>query len=158
MMSEEPGSVAAVLASAPTGRPRREAPEEANMRGRVTVARIYDDAADAGRRVLVDRVWPRGVSKDAARLDRWLKDIAPSTELRRWYGHDPARFTEFRRRYEAELSGSPAAGALQSLRDLAAEHPVVLLTATRDVPHSHAAVLAALLAHEGSGERPGPAC
>jgi uncharacterized protein YeaO (DUF488 family) len=116
------------------------------MRDAVTVVRVYEDAAaTGGTRVLVDRVWPRGVSKEAAHLDLWLKDVAPTTELRRWYGHDPARFEEFRRRYEAELAEPPAAEALRRLRDLAAERPVVLVTATKDVPHSQAAVLAALL-------------
>jgi uncharacterized protein YeaO (DUF488 family) len=115
----------------------------------VSVVRVYDDAGETtppgGTRILVDRVWPRGVSKEAAGLDLWLKDVAPSTELRRWYGHDPARFTEFRRRYEAELAEPPASDALRRLRDLAGEHPVVLVTATKDVPHSHATVLAGLL-------------
>jgi uncharacterized protein YeaO (DUF488 family) len=116
------------------------------MSDAVTVVRVYEDAAaTGGTRVLVDRVWPRGVSKEAAHLDLWLKDVAPSTELRRWYGHDPARFEEFRRRYEAELAGPPAAEALRHLRDLAAERRVVLVTATKDVPHSQAAVLAELL-------------
>ena len=115
----------------------------------VTVVRVYDDAATtAGARVLVDRVWPRGVSKEAAHLDLWLKDVAPSTELRHWYGHDPARFEEFGRRYEAELGEPPAAEALRRLRDLAAEGPVVLVTATKDVPHSQAAVLAELLGRD----------
>src|SRR5262249_17543450 len=103
-----------------------------------------DDAA-GGFRVLVDRVWPRGVSKDAARLGLWLKDVAPSTELRRWYGHDPERFEEFRRRYEAELAEPPASEALRRLRDIAAKRPVVLVTATKDVAHSQATVLADLL-------------
>lgn len=116
------------------------------MSAEVTVTRIYDQAATPGAmRVLVDRVWPRGVSKQAARLDLWLKDVAPSTGLRRWYGHDPARFPEFRRRYEAELTEPPAGDALRRLRDLAAEHPLVLVTATKDVAHSQAAVLADLL-------------
>lgn len=113
------------------------------------VARVYDDEQPAGTRVLVDRVWPRGVSKDAARLDLWLKDAAPSTDLRRWYAHDPERFEEFRRRYQAELSEPPAAQALDQLRDLAAEGPLVLLTATKDAAHSQAAVLADLLREDG---------
>jgi uncharacterized protein YeaO (DUF488 family) len=112
----------------------------------VTVVRVYDDPKTAGgMRVLVDRVWPRGVSKEAARLDLWLKDVAPSTALRRWYAHDPARFAEFRDRYTAELAEPPALEALRRLRDLAAERPVTLVTATKDVAHSQAAVLAALL-------------
>ena len=115
----------------------------------VTVVRVYDDTTTTGgTRVLVDRVWPRGVSKEAAHLDLWLKEVAPSTELRRWYGHDPARFAEFRRRYEAELAEPPAAEALSRLRALAAERPVVLVTATKDVPHSQAAVLAELLGRD----------
>jgi uncharacterized protein YeaO (DUF488 family) len=114
----------------------------------VTVARVYDDAGD-GFRVLVDRVWPRGVSKEKARLGLWLKDVAPSTELRQWYGHDPERFEEFRRRYEAELAEPPAQEALRRLRDLAAEQRIVLLTATKDVAHSQAAVLADILGAPG---------
>jgi len=111
--------------------------------------RIYESPqASDGFRVLVDRVWPRGVSKQTAHLDLWLKDVAPSTELRRWYGHDPARFEEFRRRYEAELAEPPAADALRRLRDLAADGPVVLVTATRDVRLSQAAVLAGLLGRD----------
>ena len=116
------------------------------MANKVTVVRVYEDpATTGGTRVLVDRVWPRGISKEAARLDLWLKDVAPSTELRRWYGHDPARFEEFRRRYEAELGEPTAREALRRLRDLAAATSLVLVTATKDVPHSQAAVLAGLL-------------
>ena len=111
----------------------------------VGVVRIYDEVTAGEYRVLVDRVWPRGVSKQAAHLDLWLKDVAPSTELRRWYGHDPARFEEFRRRYEAELSAPPAADALGRLKELAADQRVVLVTATKDAPRSNAAVLASLL-------------
>jgi uncharacterized protein YeaO (DUF488 family) len=111
----------------------------------VGVVRIYDEVTPGEYRVLVDRVWPRGISKEAAHLDLWLKDVAPSTELRRWYGHDPARFEEFRRRYEAELADTPAAEALQRLKKLAADRKVVLVTATKDVSCSNAAVLASLL-------------
>jgi len=110
-----------------------------------TVARIYDEDTETGTRVLVDRVWPRGISKDAAHLDEWLKDVAPSTDLRRWYGHEPGRFAEFRRRYEAELAEPPAAEALARLREMAHEGTLILLTATKDVEHSQAAVLAELL-------------
>jgi uncharacterized protein YeaO (DUF488 family) len=115
-----------------------------NVSRQVTVVRVYDHRP-AGTRVLVDRVWPRGVSKDAADLDLWLKHVAPSTDLRRWYGHDPARFEEFRRRYLAELTEPPADDALRRLRDLAAKGPLVLLTATKDTEHSQAAVLADLV-------------
>jgi uncharacterized protein YeaO (DUF488 family) len=111
----------------------------------VTVVRIYDDPAPGDFRVLVDRVWPRGVTKEDAHLDLWLKDVAPTTGLRRWYGHDPAKFTEFRRRYEAELAEPPAADALRHLEELAADRRLTLVTATKDVPHSQAAVLADLL-------------
>ncbi|WP_327000630.1 DUF488 family protein [Dactylosporangium sp. NBC_01737] len=113
------------------------------MTRQVLLHRIYDDpSSDDGFRVLVDRVWPRGVSKDAAHLDEWLKDVAPSTPLRRWYGHRPERFTEFRRRYLAELAGPRPAAAMNRLRELSRTRRVTLLTATRDIDHSQAAVLA----------------
>ena len=96
--------------------------------------------------------WPRGLRKDAIRLDDWAKDAAPSTELRTWYGHDPAKFDEFRRRYLGELAGSTQRAALGRLRALAvAGRPLTLLTATRDVDHSQAAVLAGCC-----GSPPGP--
>ncbi len=112
----------------------------------VTVRRVYDapDASD-GARVLVDRVWPRGLSKDRAHLDEWCKQVAPSPELRTWYGHDPARFDEFKRRYLAELEAPERAAALSHLRELAARRPLTLLTATKDSDISQAAVLADLL-------------
>jgi uncharacterized protein YeaO (DUF488 family) len=109
----------------------------------VRLRRVYDEPApDDGTRVLVDRVWPRGLRKESARVDQWAKDVAPSTELRRWYGHDPARFTEFRRRYLDELGEPERRAALDRLRDLASRGPVTVLTATRDIEHSQAAVLA----------------
>jgi uncharacterized protein YeaO (DUF488 family) len=112
----------------------------------IRVRRVYaEPTAEDGARVLVDRIWPRGLRKAAARLDEWAKDVAPSTELRTWYQHDPAKFDEFRRRYLAELSEPPAAGALARLRALAARRRVTLLTATREVDLSQAAVLAELL-------------
>jgi len=109
----------------------------------VRVRRAYDppDPAD-GRRVLVDRLWPRGLSKDAAALDEWVKAVAPSDELRRWYGHEADKFPEFRERYRAELEAPDRADALAHLRSLAGSGPLTLLTATRDVEHSQAAVLA----------------
>lgn len=110
------------------------------------IRRAYDHPAeDGGLRVLVDRLWPRGVSKDEAGLDEWAKDVAPSTELRRWYGHDPSKFSEFARRYREELAASPAAEAAARLRDAAKHQHVLLITATRDVEHSGAAVLLAFL-------------
>ena len=99
------------------------------------------DLADDRYRVLVDRLWPRGVTKADAALDEWLKDAAPSTELRRWYGHDVQRFEEFARRYRAELRRPPASIASEHLVELARTEPITLLTATRDVEHSGALVL-----------------
>jgi uncharacterized protein YeaO (DUF488 family) len=109
----------------------------------VKVGRVYEEpAASDGVRVLVDLIWPRGLSKQAAQLDEWAKDVAPSPQLRTWYGHDPAKFAEFSRRYAVELAAPGRAEALARLRTLAREKPVILLTATRDVEHSQAAVLA----------------
>jgi len=87
------------------------------MPSAIRVRRVYDaPSPDDGARVLVDRIWPRGLRKDAARLDEWAKDVAPSTGLRTWYGHDPAKFGEFRRRYLGELSGGAERTALEHLR------------------------------------------
>jgi uncharacterized protein YeaO (DUF488 family) len=109
----------------------------------VEVLRVYDDPGrEPGQyRVLVDRLWPRGLRKDAVDYDEWLKDAAPSSELRRWYGHAPERFADFSERYHQELAGPPGLDAVAHLRDVAAHHPLVLLTATRDVEHSGAVVL-----------------
>ena len=116
------------------------------MERRVRLRRVYDDpSSDDGTRVLVDRVWPRGLTKAAVHLDEWVKDIAPSTQLRRWYGHRPERYTEFRRRYLIELRDAQPAAAVDRLREMAHSGPVTLLTATRDVEHSQAAVLSDLL-------------
>jgi len=112
----------------------------------IRVRRVYEESSpEDGVRVLVDRIWPRGLRKDAARLDEWAKDVAPSTELRTWYGHDPAKFDEFKRRYTAELDEPGAQQALSRLRALAADRPLTLLTATKDLDLSQAAVLAGLL-------------
>jgi uncharacterized protein YeaO (DUF488 family) len=106
------------------------------------IQRIYDLARRGGEyRVLVDRLWPRGVRKDDAGLDEWAKELAPTTELRRWYGHDPAKFNEFDRRYRQELRTAPASGGVARLRAVARERTVILVTATRDVDHSGARVL-----------------
>ncbi|AXL92746.1 DUF488 domain-containing protein [Streptomyces sp. CB09001] len=113
------------------------------MTARVGYRRIYESStAQDGKRVLVDRLWPRGVSKEKADLDEWLRDVAPSADLRRWYHHDPRRYDEFRRRYFAELADPDHEAALERLRDLAAHAKVTLLTATKDVDHSEAAALA----------------
>ncbi len=115
-------------------------------RTEVTVRRVYEPAARShGVRVLVDRLWPRGLSKADVDLDEWLKDISPSTDLRRWYGHDPDRFAEFARRYRLELADDDHTGALTHLRDLAGRGPLTLVTATRAVDISAAAVLAEVL-------------
>lgn len=112
----------------------------------VRVGRVYDaPSPDDGRRVLVDRLWPRGVRKDDPRIDEWLRDVAPSNELRRWYGHEPSLFEEFSRRYEEELTGPEQAAALRTLRELVESGPVTLVTATREPGISHLAVLARLL-------------
>ena len=126
----------------------------------IRVRRVYDaPSPDDGARVLVDRVWPRGLRKDAARLDEWAKDAAPSTELRRWYGHDPAKFDEFRRRFLDELSGSAQRKELGRLRALAADRPLTLLTATKAVDISQAAVLAQILRQDVEPDAGGePVC
>ena len=112
----------------------------------VRVARIYEPPSDGdGTRVLVDRLWPRGMRKDGAPLDLWCKQVAPSDELRRWYGHDPARFGEFTARYQAELSEPERSAALKRLRELRREGPLTLLTSTKTPEISHAAVLAQVL-------------
>jgi uncharacterized protein YeaO (DUF488 family) len=108
----------------------------------VDVHRVYDhEPAIDGHRALVDRLWPRGVAKADLEFDEWCKDAAPSTELRRWYGHEPARFDEFARRYRAELGRPPAADEVHRLRAITETGHLVLLTATRDVEHSGAEVL-----------------
>jgi uncharacterized protein YeaO (DUF488 family) len=110
----------------------------------IRVKRVYDPpAASDGTRVLVDRLWPRGLSKDRAAFDRWLKDAAPSAELREWFGHDPARYAEFARRYRAELAASEE--AVGQIRALMRHGPVTLLYSARDEEHNQALVLAAYL-------------
>ena len=111
--------------------------------GTVRVRRVYDPPGPGdGHRVLVDRLWPRGLAKSAAALDEWLRAVAPSDELRRWYGHEVGKFAEFRDRYLAELGTPERAEALAHLRELADPGPLTMLTATKDVAHSQAAVLA----------------
>ena len=106
--------------------------------------RIYaPPSPDDGLRLLVDRVWPRGLKKADAALDRWLREVAPSTELRRWFGHDPARWQEFCRRYAAELDQHPAEVAF--LRDAGRTQTVTLLFGARDERHNNAVALKAYL-------------
>lgn len=109
----------------------------------VRIKRIYEPAADSdGVRILVDRVWPRGISRYNAKILFWEKDAAPTTELRKWFGHKPDRWKEFRRRYRSELKHNPVA---EQLRKFARRRVVTLLYAARDQDHNHAIVLAAFL-------------
>jgi uncharacterized protein YeaO (DUF488 family) len=118
----------------------------------VRFGRVYEQRTpDDGVRVLVDRIWPRGLSKDKADLDEWCKHIAPSTVLRKWYGHDPDRFAEFGRRYRGELTDPLRAEALAHLRGLAKDQPVTLLSATKHAEISEAIVLADLLGESEPG-------
>jgi uncharacterized protein YeaO (DUF488 family) len=125
----------------------------AAARPRFQIRRAYDEPSP-GRsyQVLVDRLWPRGVSKDKAGLDEWAKDVAPSDGLRRWYGHEPERFAEFARRYRAELKESPGKEVVTRLRAESKVQLVTLVTATRDLEHSGAKVLLDVLA--GPTKRP----
>lgn len=114
------------------------------MKRSIKTKRIYEqpDPQD-GQRLLVDRLWPRGLSRERARVDQWLKDIAPSDELRQWFGHDPARWQEFRTRYLAELEAKRA--QLEEIADLARGQTVTLLYAARDEERNNAVVLKELL-------------
>ncbi|MFJ4845488.1 MULTISPECIES: DUF488 domain-containing protein [unclassified Streptomyces] len=124
------------------------------MAGRFSCQRIYEETSPRdGKRVLVDRLWPRGMSKERARLDEWLRDVAPSADLRTWYHHDPERFAEFRDRYIGELEDADHRPAVRHLRDLAAHGRVTLLTATKDLDRSEAAVLAQWLGAAGTASR-----
>ena len=108
---------------------------------RIRIERIYDldDKKNGEARVLVDRVWPRGLPKDSLKLDRWAKDVAPSDALRRWFGHDPKKWDDFQYRYRIELAGKAA--TLRDLARLARDRPVVLLYGARDKEHNQAVVL-----------------
>lgn len=108
--------------------------------GDVTIKRVYEPAeAGDGIRVLVDRLWPRGMTRERAALECWLKDVAPSQELRKWWGHDPARFADFANRYRCELEGNPA---VEDLLAIVREHDLTTLVyAARDATINHAAVL-----------------
>lgn len=110
------------------------------------VKRVYSEPAESdGRRVLVDRIWPRGLTKEAAKLDDWQKDLAPSTDLRKWFDHDPAKWDEFKRRYFQELADKSA--TLQPLIDSAQTEDVTLLFAARDEQHNNAVALKEYLEH-----------
>jgi uncharacterized protein YeaO (DUF488 family) len=133
--------------------PSEKTPEKASREyGRidrehpVALKRAYDEpAASDGTRVLVERLWPRGISKERAHIDLWLKDVAPSTELRQWFHHDPQKFPEFRRRYEAELQSEAAQEALTKLRAIVKQGQLTLVFAAHDAEYSNARVLHDLL-------------
>ena len=109
----------------------------------VAIKRIYEPSARGdGSRILVDRLWPRGLSRGEAKVDHWLKDVAPTAELRRWFGHDPAKWAEFRRRYEAELAHNPSLEELRAL--MRRDGRVTLLFGAKDVEHNNAVVLRVL--------------
>jgi uncharacterized protein YeaO (DUF488 family) len=117
-----------------------------SARRRIKAARVYDEPdPDEGERVLVDRLWPRGFRKGDPRVGQWIPKVAPSTELRKWYSHEAARFDEFAARYAAELETEEGAAALSELRDVLRDGPVTLVTAARDLDGSHVAVLTRLL-------------
>ena len=118
----------------------------------VRLKRAYEPAAATdGSRVLIDRIWPRGVSREEAHLDEWARELAPSSELRRWFSHDPDRFAEFRRRYRAELTAQEA--KLRELRQRARQGTLTLVYAARDTEHNDAVVLAELLRREPNPKR-----
>jgi uncharacterized protein YeaO (DUF488 family) len=117
----------------------------------IKLKRIYEKPEQAdGKRVLIDRLWPRGLSKEKAHIDEWLKEIAPSDALRRWYGHKPEKWEEFRKRYRAELSKAPLKELVGKLRKEASRSTVTLLFAAKDSEHSNAAVLKEVLEKDGS--------
>jgi uncharacterized protein YeaO (DUF488 family) len=107
---------------------------------RIEAKRVYEPTAKSdGFRVLVDRLWPRGISKEAAKLDLWLSDLGPSTALRKWFGHDPARWEEFQRRYQAELKEKKT--LLATITEQAKARPVTLLYSAKDAQHNQAVAL-----------------
>ena len=117
----------------------------------IRLKRAYEDAEKSdGTRILVDRLWPRGVTKARASIDLWLKDIAPSTELRKWFGHDPEKWKEFEKRYEAELRNNKA--ALEMLEEHARQGTITLIYGARDQTHNEAVVLKRLLERTANGK------
>lgn len=134
---------------APSPSSRRAIADSRTESSEVLVARVYDPLrVEKDRAVLVDRLWPRGLSREEAPFELWLKDVAPSSTLRRWYGHVPERFDEFAERYRRELRDEPARGAVAELRAMATAGGVTLLTATKDVVHSSASVLRDFMTQE----------
>ncbi len=120
---------------------------------RIQVKRVYEPRAKSdGFRVLVDRLWPRGISKEAAKLDLWLPDLGPSTSLRKWFSHDPARWAEFNRRYHAELKQKQA--LLATITEQAKTRPVTLLYSAKDEQHNQAVALRSFLLKRPSSQNP----
>jgi uncharacterized protein YeaO (DUF488 family) len=125
-------------------KPTATAPRRTAAKGSIAIKRVYEPlSSEDGLRILIDRLWPRGLSKAKLKLDAWPRAISPSTELRKWYGHEPSRFAEFRRRYRAELAGEK--DDLAALRSLIKGHKATLLTATHELDLSHAVVLREVL-------------
>ena len=112
----------------------------------IKIKRVYEQPdKDDGRRILVDRLWPRGLTKEKAGVDLWLKDIAPSTELRKWFGHDPDRWEEFKERYRAELEEAGKMGDLGDIAERAGEENVTFLFGAKDTKHNNARALEAFV-------------
>jgi uncharacterized protein YeaO (DUF488 family) len=122
--------------------------------GAIRLSRVYDDDRPRGKVFLVERLWPRGVRRDAVRLDGWLKEVAPTTELRKWFRHDPQRWDEFRRRYFAELDAAPT--AWQPLVDAIESGDVTLLFSSRDREHNNAVALKEYLLTRSDRPSTGP--
>lgn len=119
----------------------------------IQVKRVYEPTAKSdGFRVLVDRLWPRGISKEAAKLDLWLPDLGPSTALRKWFGHDPARWEEFQRRYQAELKEKKT--LLATITEQAKARPVTLLYSAKDAQHNQAVALQNFLLQQPASQNP----
>ncbi|MGY0694723.1 DUF488 domain-containing protein [Virgibacillus sp. FSP13] len=117
----------------------------------VNIKRIYEDVSnDDGVRVLVDRVWPRGMSKEKAKLDHWMKEVGPSTELRKWFGHDPDKYDEFKNKYKDELTSGDQQVELEKLKEIVKEHDknVTLLFSAKDEKYNQAQVLKEILDHQ----------
>jgi uncharacterized protein YeaO (DUF488 family) len=137
-----------VTAAARRGKRTAQRTTKRRLRASIRIKRIYDPPArNDGTRILIDRLWPRGLAKAELKLDGWAKELAPSPALRRWYGHQPEHFAEFRRRYLAELEGERE--RLDELRGAVRRRTVTLLTATRELDLSHATVLRELLQAKG---------
>jgi uncharacterized protein YeaO (DUF488 family) len=142
MRKSKPAQKAATKkAATPRKTPARKS---GTRRAAIRIKRAYDGwGSDDGLRILIDRLWPRGLSKSKLKIDAWVKHLSPSNELRKWYQHDPKKFAEFRRRYGAELKSQGE--GLAALRDAVRGRTVTLLTATKELDLSHATVLRALL-------------